>query len=104
MKKSLTVIARIKAKTGLEDRVREVLMALVSPTRTESGCINYDLHEAAEEKGLFMFYENWTSRKDLDEHLHMPYLQSFLKKSEELLAEPIQITLWDMISQHADSP
>jgi quinol monooxygenase YgiN len=101
MKKGLTVVAKIKAKAGLEERVREGLMALVAPTRSESGCLNYDLHRAVNDKGLFLFYENWTSQKDLDEHLQMPYLQNFLKKSDELLAAPVEITLWEMISQQA---
>ena len=101
MKKGLTVVARIKAKAGMEERVRGELMALVAPTRSESGCINYDLHQSVDDKGLFLFYENWVSRKDLDEHLNMPYLQSFLKKADEILAEPVEIALWDMISEQA---
>lgn len=101
MKKGLTVVAKITAKAGLEERVKEELMALVTPTRSESGCLSYHLHEATENKCLFLFYENWTSRKELDEHLQMPYLQSFLKKADELLAAPVEITLWEMISEQA---
>ena len=93
----VTVVARIKAKPGMEAEVREVLMALVAPTTREKGCINYDLHQAADNKGLFMFYENWCSREDLDEHLGTPHLQAFLGKAGELLAEPVDISLWEMI-------
>lgn len=46
-----------------------------------------------------MLYENWVSKKDLDEHLEMPYLKSFLGKADQILAEPVEITLWEMISQ-----
>jgi quinol monooxygenase YgiN len=46
-----------------------------------------------------MFYENWVSKKDLDEHLEMPYLRAFKAKAAELLAEPLDITLWEMISK-----
>ncbi len=101
MKKGLTVVAKIRARTGMEERVRKELMALVTPTRAETGCINYDLHQAVDESGLFLFYENWISRKDLDEHLKMPYLQGFLSKSDDLLAAPIEITLMEMISEQA---
>ena len=41
------------------------------------------------------------SKKDLDEHLAMPYLKAFLGKAGELLAEPVDISLWDMVSQKA---
>ena len=95
----LTVVARIKAKPGMEEKVKDVLLALVAPTRTEPGCINYDLHQALDDKSNFVFYENWQSKKDLDEHLKMPYLQAFLSKAEHLLARPLDITLLEMISQ-----
>jgi quinol monooxygenase YgiN len=96
--KKVTVMALIKAKSGYEDKVREALLNLVSRTRKEAGCINYDLHQSSAEKSLFMFYENWVSKKDLDEHLEQPYLRDFFGKAEEMLAEPIEIKLWEMIS------
>ena len=99
--KKVTVVAKIKAKPGMEDKVRETLLNLVGPTRKEAGCINYDLHVSIDDKSLFMFYENWTSKKDLDEHLAMPYLQDFIGKSDDLLAEPLEVVLWEMISEPA---
>ncbi|MDR3605513.1 MAG: putative quinol monooxygenase [Desulfomonilaceae bacterium] len=94
----VTVVARIIAKPGMEDVVKSTLMGLVPPTRKESGCINYDLHQSTDNKALFLFYENWVSKKALDEHLAMPYLQDFLGRSAEILAEPVEIGLWEMIS------
>ena len=97
--KKVTVLARIKAKAGMEEQVKREIMALVAPTRSEAGCINYDLHRAADDPSLFMLYENWVSKKDLDDHLAMPYLKAFLGKAEQLLAEPVEITLWEMTSE-----
>jgi len=99
--KQVTVLAKCKAKPGMEDRVREAVMALVAPTRSEPGCINYDLHQSAEDPSRFMLYENWKSKKDLDEHLAMPYLKDFLGKADEILAAPVEITLWEMVSEVA---
>lgn len=96
--KKLSVVARIKAKAGMEEKVKEELLALVAPTRKEPGCLNYDLHQALDDQSLFVFYENWLSKKDLDEHLQMPYLQAFLAKVDQLLAQPVEITLWEMVS------
>ncbi len=97
--KKVTVLAYIKAKPGMEDKVREAVMNLVEPTRSEAGCINYDLHVSVDDKSRFMLYENWISKKDLDEHLEMPYLQDFIGKSEDLLAEPLEVVLWEMITE-----
>ncbi|MEW6139475.1 MAG: putative quinol monooxygenase [Thermodesulfobacteriota bacterium] len=97
--KKVTVLARFRAKPGMEDRVREAVMALVGPTRQEAGCINYDLHRSLDDRATLFLYENWVSKEDLDEHLQMPYLKDFLGKADELLAEPVNITLWEMISE-----
>jgi len=97
----VTVLAKCKAKPGMEEELRKELMALVAPTRSESGCINYDLHQSADDKALFILYENWVSRKDLDEHLAMPYLKAFLGKADEILAQPVDIALLEMISEKA---
>jgi len=100
-KDKLTVVAKIKAKPGMEAQVKEELLALVAPARKEPGCLNYDLHQALDDKSLFVFCENWVSKKDLDEHLQMPYLQAFLGKVDQLLAQPVDITLWEMVSSPA---
>lgn len=97
--KQVTVLARIKAKPGMEETVKNEVLALVAPTRAESGCINYDLHQAADDKSLFILYENWVSKEALEAHLAMPYLEAFKAKAEELLAEPLDISLWGMISE-----
>jgi quinol monooxygenase YgiN len=94
---SLTVIAHIRAKPGQESRVRQVLQGLVSPTRAEAGCINYDLHQSKTDPALFVFYENWTSEAHLDAHSKSPHIQSFRKVAGEILAGPVEITKWRVV-------
>src|SRR5262245_10473612 len=88
----VTVIACIKARPGQEDRVRQELLALLAPTRVEKGCVNFDMHQALNDPGLFLFHENWTSERDLDAHLQSPHIQRWITVSRDLLAEPIEIT------------
>jgi quinol monooxygenase YgiN len=97
--KKVTVLAMAKAKEGMEETVKQELLSLVKPTRSEPGCISYELHLANDDKSLFIFYENWKSMEDLDKHLGMPYLKAFLEKSEGLLAKPLEVTLLEMISE-----
>jgi quinol monooxygenase YgiN len=93
----VTVVARIKSKPGMEENVREKLMSLVAPTRAEAGCINYDLHRSMDDGSLFLFYENWASKDDLDKHLEMPYLKAWREEAKDFCAAPTEITLWEMI-------
>jgi quinol monooxygenase YgiN len=95
--KSLTVVARVKAKPGKEAEVRKELLSLVGPSRKDPGCINYDLHQAVDNPALFLFHENWTSKAHLDQHLQKPDLQALLARVGQLVAEPPEITLWETV-------
>ena len=59
----LTVVARFKAKPGKEEQVKRELLKLLAPTRAETGCLNYDLHESLGNPAEFLFHENWAARK-----------------------------------------
>jgi quinol monooxygenase YgiN len=98
MKNSLTVIAHVRAKPGQESRVRQLLEGLLAPTRAEAGCINYDLHQSQIDPTLFVFYENWESEAHLDAHARSTHIQSFRKLADETLAEPVQITKWQIVA------
>jgi len=95
--KKVTVLARFKAKKGLEKQALEAIMACVAPTRAEYGCINYDLHVSPDDPSLMFLYENWISKELLDQHLAMPYLMKLKGSADQLFAEPIDISLWERI-------
>jgi quinol monooxygenase YgiN len=95
--KSLTVVAQIKAKPGKQGEVRRQLVSLISPSRKDAGCINYDLHQAVDNPALFMFHENWASKGHLDQHLQKPDVQAVLARVGEMVAEPPHITLWEKL-------
>ena len=45
-----------------------------------------------------MFYENWRSKADLEAHLKMPHLQPLFGRLDELLARPVEIKFYEMLS------
>jgi quinol monooxygenase YgiN len=96
--KTVTVVAIMKAKPGMEATLKQEVIALVAPTRKESGCINYDLHQDIEDTGRFIFHENWTSKDHLDKHSNSPHLQAFRTKAANLLAEPVRILIAEKIA------
>ena len=83
----LTVVANMKAKPGREQELRAALEALVEPTSREAGYVNYDLHQAVDDPGVFYFYENWESEAALDAHLSTPHLEQFKSVMDDLLDE-----------------
>lgn len=87
----LTIIARIKAKPGMEQRMQQDLLGLLAPTRTESGCITFDLLQDPQDPTTFVLYENWNDQAAVDAHFQQPYVKQVLKAYEETLAEPIAV-------------
>lgn len=94
----LTVIASIRAKPGCEASTRELLLGLIGPTRAETGCIKYELHQSEDDPAGFVFYENWTSAAHLDAHAQSAHMQVFRKVAAEILEGPAEITKWRMVS------
>ena len=93
----VSVVALIKARSGSEEQLREKTEALVKPTRSEAGCLNYDLHQDRSDPSLLIFYENWRSLQDFCEHLNKPYITEYLEKTENL-REYIDIKSLKMVS------
>lgn len=91
---TLTVLARVKAQADKLQQTEQTLTGLIGPTREEPGCISYTLHQSNDDPCVFVFVETWRSQADLDEHLQKPYLQAFVAAAGELLAEPLDVTLW----------
>jgi quinol monooxygenase YgiN len=89
----LTVFAEMHAKPGKENELRRALIGMIEPTRREAGCVQYDLHVGHEDPRHYFFYENWTSKKELDAHLASPHLKAFVAIADELLVEPLRIVL-----------
>ena len=81
---SLRVVARITARPGRKDEVRELLRALVGPTRREPGCVSYELLHNQEDPSDFTFIEEWTSAAALDAHLNSPHIQSLPPEFDEM--------------------
>jgi quinol monooxygenase YgiN len=93
-----TIIGIVRAQPARRDELREILHGFIAPTRREPGCINYELHVSDDDPNLFMFYENWRTRKDLADHLAMPHLSVLSERKHDLLAADIEIRYFTMLS------
>ena len=96
-----TIIGMVVARPEKRGLLHKILAAQVVPTRAEPGCMNYDFHVDAKDPCTFMFYENWRSKADLDLHLKMPHLKPLQGRMDELLARPVEIIFYNMLSTMA---
>lgn len=85
----LTIVAKITAETGHEDLVRTALEKLVTPTRAEVGCIQYDLHADTTDPAVFLFFEVWETRDLWQDHLKSPHINAHGSATEGAIADVV---------------
>lgn len=78
----LTIVAKIWAKDDKRDFVKSELLKLIATTRTEEGCMNYDLHQDHENPNLFLFFENWRSRDLWQQHMKNSHITAYKEATE----------------------
>ncbi len=86
----LTVVAVFRTRPVDAPALKVALQAMLDPTRNEVGCVNYDLHQAVDDPGLFFFHETWESADHHRAHLDTPHVRRLLKIVPDLLIEPIR--------------
>ena len=96
--KTITVVATFQARPGKETELKSALTSLVAPTRTEAGCLNYDLHISPEDPAKFLFHENRMSKPHLDAHLQSAHIKALLPRVDELCVVFPEIKIWDKIA------
>ncbi len=83
----LTLVAHIHAVPEKRDAVFAALQALVAPTRAEVGCIGYDLHTDNNDPAHFVFYESWTDKAALNQHMVTPHIAAFRAATAGMVAK-----------------
>ena len=79
---TLTVIAHITAKDDSIALVKAELEKLIPATRSEKGCIRYDLFQDNEKPSHFMFHESWATRELWQIHMENQHLKDFSAATE----------------------
>jgi quinol monooxygenase YgiN len=85
-KGALTLVVLLRAKEGQGLLLEAELRALVSPTRKEEGCMQYDLHRGADQPGTFLFHEVWETREHHTAHTKTPHFLRWNARKDALLA------------------
>ncbi len=66
----MTITKRVTfiAKNGCEDKMKDLLSAMVKPSKAEDGCLFYDIFQLENNRKKFMAVETWRDEKALDGH------------------------------------
>jgi quinol monooxygenase YgiN len=66
----MTITKRVTfiAKEGCEEKMKELLSAMVIPSKAEKGVIFYEIFQYTDNPRKFMAYESWEDESALDGH------------------------------------
>ncbi|MBL8416490.1 MAG: antibiotic biosynthesis monooxygenase [Propionivibrio sp.] len=81
------IMARISAREACEAKLREVLQALIAPSRGESGCVSYELFENEDRPLEFVTVEQWADQAAADAHLATPHVAAAMARAGDFLAQ-----------------
>jgi quinol monooxygenase YgiN len=94
---TIRVVARITALPDKVDEVRSLLEKLIEPTRSEAGCLSYELLQNKNDPTDFTFVEEWSNDQTLDAHLGNELIQSTIAGTATLLAAPPDIRRYSLL-------
>lgn len=101
MDRSFKLVAILRARAGFEDELGRRLASLIAPTRREPGCTEYVLHRSQTDAAVWVLYEGWRSKADLERHFSMPYLREFLADAPGMLSEDMTLHYLDQLGDTA---
>lgn len=94
----ITVLVIFEALPGKEVEVRHGLMSLISRTRKEVGCINYEMHVSPNSPRKFLLYENWSNKESYYAHLKSQHVMVATPGIEQSCVSHTEVEFWEKIS------
>jgi quinol monooxygenase YgiN len=79
-----------KAKPGCEAEVEGLILGLVEPIRSEEGSIEFHVHRDRADRSLFVIYEVYRSKRELEQHIVQPYTQEFIRAIQPYVEGPLR--------------
>jgi quinol monooxygenase YgiN len=88
------VLANFYPKNQKNKEVKETILAMVDPTRSEEGNENYNFYEVKNDDGKNISFHLFESYKDLaalDFHRNTSHYKNYRSKIVDLLDRPIEV-------------
>lgn len=95
----IVLFARLKVKIEAVEKAKRAALAIVAASRAETGCVNYDFHQAIDDETVFLWHETWANRKAIEAHGNSSHFKEFSAAIGDLTEEPLQVTLTKMVAE-----
>lgn len=81
------LIAQIRAKQNKYIELKKELTILVKQTQAESGCQQFELHQAEREPHLFILWECFINQSAFELHMQQAYTKTYFELVKPKLTE-----------------
>ena len=81
------VIAELRIRTEMTEKVFAAARKIVAATIKEDGCISYDMHQSVNDPSKLVVVERWSSRDTLSHHLETPHLKAWRAAGAEFIVD-----------------
>ena len=98
----MVVVAKLKAKSGEEEKMEQALRGMVAKVAQEQGTLTYTLHRAQQDPCVFLFYEKYKDAAALKAHSSTPYFKELFSFLKPLLDGPAEIDMYDELARIRD--
>jgi quinol monooxygenase YgiN len=85
------IIARVFVKNECVEAFKKETVGLITTTRSEVGCISYNLFEDVFVPGNFVFVEEYKNQEAVDYHLSSAHLKSFGEKAANFFSKEMKV-------------
>jgi quinol monooxygenase YgiN len=96
-KDAVTLVVVLRSKEGQHLLLEAEIRALISPTRKEEGCLQYDLHHSIDQPSLFLLHEVWATRAHHTAHTKTPHFLRWDARKDSLLAHR-DVSFWQQVA------
>ena len=96
----IVVLASFYPKKDKNNQVKEILLSMINPTRSEKGNELYNFYEEKntdDQSKIFHLFEIYTDAEALDFHKKTSYYTDYRSKIIDLLMKPIEVKILSSI-------
>jgi len=87
------VFARLHARPGKREAVRQAMFEVQGPTRREPGCLAYGAFQSVRDADEFHIHSRWADMAAFERHAELPHAVRFVEVVEPILDHPFKATL-----------
>lgn len=87
-------LAKVRIKPDRTDAFKAAVESIVAKTRSERGCLFYELYQSGEDPAVFYYVEQWETEADFLRHVQSQYVADFASVAGECEDGPVTPLSW----------